>query len=147
MRTVLVTGKTIHADDDTATSTPFVDAIHLGQILGVGRRTIESWEREHGLPSYRLSGKVTRYNLAEIDVWLAERRVGGTPRVPLVDGVAPALRVRGLRPGQEVDVVINGIAFHVTKGTDGVAPQEIAVIVDGSVYRARVEEDSEGDGE
>lgn len=138
-----VSGKTIIVDDDLVISAPFVDAGQLGLLLGVGRQTIKAWERDHDLPHYDLAEKTTRYNLAEIDVWLAARRKSGSPRVPLVDGVAPALRVRGLKQGQAVDVVINGVSFRVSRGAEGVPAQEIDVIVDGSVYRASATKDGE----
>ena len=44
--------------------------------LGVHPITIRKWSHE-GMPSYRISPRITRYRWSEVEAWLAARREGG----------------------------------------------------------------------
>lgn len=48
----------------------------VARLLGVKPRTLEGWRRRGcGPPFIRLSGRVIRYNRADLERWLNERRV------------------------------------------------------------------------
>jgi len=38
-------------------------------------RTLRLWRQTRGVPHIRITSKVIRYRLADIDAWLAQRRV------------------------------------------------------------------------
>jgi excisionase family DNA binding protein len=44
-------------------------------LLGVQERTLRLWRQTRGLPFIRITSKVVRYRRADIDGWLARRRV------------------------------------------------------------------------
>jgi DNA-binding transcriptional MerR regulator len=45
------------------------------RILSVEPRTLRLWRNSRGLPFIRITSKVIRYRLADLNQWLAERRV------------------------------------------------------------------------
>lgn len=57
-----------------------VDKDGLAEHLGISRRTVESWTYQRAIPFVRISPRCVRYDLVEIDAWLADRAVpvGGT---------------------------------------------------------------------
>ncbi len=42
---------------------------------GIPPRTLRLWRHTRGLPSIRITSKVTRYRKSDLDEWLAKRRV------------------------------------------------------------------------
>ncbi len=53
-----------------------VDYSKLSKYLGVPVGTLYAWVHEGRLPYMRLSGRTVRFDLDQIDAWLAERREG-----------------------------------------------------------------------
>lgn len=45
------------------------------RILSVEPRTLRLWRNSRGLPFIRITSKVIRYRLADLNQWLTERRV------------------------------------------------------------------------
>lgn len=51
---------------------PFVDINAVARHLGVARQTVENWKcAGKKLPTHRITRKVVRYRLSEIDAWVA----------------------------------------------------------------------------
>lgn len=56
---------------------PYVDVHAVADYLGIKRMTVWRWERDLGLPSHKLGGRLRRYKLSEIDRWVLERDAQG----------------------------------------------------------------------
>ena len=60
--------KTLSLDDD------MLDAVQLGRVLKLDRRTIYRLVRNDGLPVVRLSRKCMRFDKHSVAAWLLKRR-------------------------------------------------------------------------
>jgi len=52
-----------------------LDDGQLSALLNTNPRTLRLWRHTRGLPYIRITSKVIRYRRADIDEWLAQRRV------------------------------------------------------------------------
>ncbi len=62
--------------------THLVGKDELAERLAISPRTIEKWVGQRRIPFVRIGGRCVRFDLAEIDSWLADRSVpvGGVGR-------------------------------------------------------------------
>lgn len=63
--------KTITTDQKTGVLT---DA-QVAEYLQTTSRTLRLWRHSRGLPHIKISSRVIRYRVGDIDAWLARRRV------------------------------------------------------------------------
>ena len=52
-----------------------VDKDYLSEIMGVSPRTVENWVRRREIPFIKVGRNLLRFDLDEIDAWIAERVV------------------------------------------------------------------------
>ena len=52
-----------------------VDKDYLSEIMGVSPRTVENWVRRREIPFIKVGRNLLRFDLDEIDAWIAERAV------------------------------------------------------------------------
>jgi predicted DNA-binding transcriptional regulator AlpA len=57
------------------TGVDVLDDKQVSALLNTNPRTLRLWRHTRGLPFVRITSKVIRYRRADIDDWLARRRV------------------------------------------------------------------------
>jgi excisionase family DNA binding protein len=56
----------------------YIRPVELARRLGVELTTVYEWIRDRrGPPAYRISRRCVRFRWAEVEAFIAERRVGG----------------------------------------------------------------------
>jgi len=60
----------MNADTNT-----LMNEAQVGELLGIKARTVRAWRSRNGLPFIKISAKTIRFRRADIDAWLARRRV------------------------------------------------------------------------
>jgi hypothetical protein len=69
--------KAVTSTNPAPTGDIFDDAQAAAYLLTTSR-TLRLWRHRRGLPHIRISNKVLRYRRADLDSWLAQRRVAIT---------------------------------------------------------------------
>lgn len=54
---------------------PFIKREDVMKLTGLGRDFIIKATQNQGFPAYKLSYRVVRYRLSEVNQWLAQRKV------------------------------------------------------------------------
>jgi excisionase family DNA binding protein len=65
----------------TTIDVPWMTAEDVAEMLKVSPKTISRWVLTEGMPALRV-GRVTRFERAAIDRWLARRQQGRSKQVP-----------------------------------------------------------------
>lgn len=58
----------------------YYTACEAARVLGCSPRTLEKWRCYGGGPTYYKMGRAVRYAKRDLEDWLADRRVFGSPR-------------------------------------------------------------------
>lgn len=56
---------------------PFLDTDHTAKYIGVSVRTIEDWRQKGRGPAFVKLGRLVRYRLSDLDLWLHKHTVTG----------------------------------------------------------------------
>jgi predicted DNA-binding transcriptional regulator AlpA len=56
----------------------YLDTVQAAAYLGITRKQLESWRSLGCGPAYCKVGRLVRYSVADLDAWMAERRVLNT---------------------------------------------------------------------
>jgi predicted DNA-binding transcriptional regulator AlpA len=64
-----------NATSNNLTGVDVLDDKQVSALLNTNPRTLRLWRHTRGLPFVRITSKVIRYRRADIDEWLARRRV------------------------------------------------------------------------
>ena len=58
-------------------STNLVDDRPVRALIGIkSKRAFSDYMHKHGLPHYKLNGRVIRFRMTEVEQWLSERHRG-----------------------------------------------------------------------
>lgn len=93
----------------------FIDRGQLSRTLGVGIKTIENWEKDEGLPHYKITTHTVRFSLREVDEWLKSKRVNADKKVKAYSLAAmPDIGIHGIKEGQKLTIIVDGRHFEIT---------------------------------
>lgn len=120
-------------DDRRPAEDPWVGVEAVAAHLGVGRETVYRWVESRGLPAHRL-GRLLRFRLADVDTWVAGRRV---------DRVAESGSAYGTAPEAAADPVASAIDEMVRILVERFDPERIVLF--GSHARGKAGPDSDVD--
>lgn len=58
----------------------------LAALLGISVNTLYSWVWQRKIPCYKLSGRMVKFDIKEIEEWLMAHREAANPKWEVVDG-------------------------------------------------------------